>query len=42
MQHDMFIVIGFPDIQRLTVIYPDAHDAVVSVPLEAFVDQAAE
>ena len=42
MQHDMFIVIAFRDIDGLTVIHPDAQYAVVSGPLEALVDQAAE
>ena len=42
MQHDMFIIIGFRNIHRLTVIHSDAQHAVVSAPLEALVDQAAE
>jgi hypothetical protein len=42
MQHDMFTVIGFRNIRRLTVIHSDSQHAVVSGPLEALVDQAAE
>ena len=41
MQHDMLIVIGFRDIEGLTVIHPDAQYAVVSGSFETLVDQTA-
>ena len=42
MQRDMFIVIAFLDVQRLTVIHADTQDTVVSGSLEALFNQAAE